>query len=351
MHDAAVHPRKDFLINISAHEDGAGRDEAARERLRHADDVRLDAPMLEGEPLARASETRLHLVGDHERSVLLTEALRFPQKSIGREMHALALDRFKEKRRNVLFLQFFFQLLEAVVMDGRRRKEIAESVAELGVAVGGKRSQGQSVERMVEIENPRASGGAASHLQGAFGGLGAGIREEGGVYLVLDAADDAEQFLRDEPRQQVAVHLDHVRQIHVQEVLDRLFDFRMVATKAEDAVAGEKIQITVALAVVEILTLGALIDLVEADGAQNADELRVDMTFVQRVVLAPSLADHRLDIERHNRCSIVHGCGKEKRLFLGSSCCSGPFQPGLRSRNAPAKTRRRRRCWTSIWRP
>ena len=74
--DAAVHARKSFLVNRAPRDDGRRGHVTAAERLGDRDDVGLQAPVLEGEPLAGASQAGLHLVANEKRAVLAAKRLR-----------------------------------------------------------------------------------------------------------------------------------------------------------------------------------------------------------------------------------------------------------------------------------
>ncbi len=63
----------------------------------------------------------------------------------------------------------------------------------------------------------------------------------------------------------------------------------MIPTEREDAPAGQQIEITVVVFIVEIRSLAAHVPFVEADRAQHADEYRIHMPGVQ-IVLAALLA-------------------------------------------------------------
>jgi hypothetical protein len=74
----------------------------------------------------------------------------------------------------------------------------------------------------------------------------------------------------------------------------------MITPDGKNAVAGKQIEIAIVFVVVEILSLAPAIDFIESDRTQDADELRVDMALVQRIILAPTLLKNRIDIERHS---------------------------------------------------
>src|SRR4029079_2336076 len=70
---AAVAPHGPLVVEFASSAE-RGEREAAGDALGHADDVGLDAVVLDGEHLAGAAEATLHLVGD-EHDPVLTAAL------------------------------------------------------------------------------------------------------------------------------------------------------------------------------------------------------------------------------------------------------------------------------------
>ena len=75
----------------------------------------------------------------------------------------------------------------------------------------------------------------------------------------------------------------------------------MIAAQAKHAVAGQQIQILLALHVPQIRPLGARVAAVEADGFQRADVGGIDVLGVQLVIFPGVLLDQRGDVQRRTR--------------------------------------------------
>src|SRR5581483_3588307 len=84
-----------------------------------------------------------------------------------------------------------------------------------------------------------------------------------------------------------------------QRVGEGLLDGRVVAPDGEHAEPGQEVEVALAGAIEEVLSLGAGVVPIEADGLQHADELRVQVFLVQREALARALAELPLQIEGH----------------------------------------------------
>src|SRR5438132_6111655 len=63
----------EVIRDLRAHPDRAERDVAARQPLRHGDDVGDHLPMVDGEPLARPTEPGHNLVADHQDAVAVAQ--------------------------------------------------------------------------------------------------------------------------------------------------------------------------------------------------------------------------------------------------------------------------------------
>src|SRR6478672_4706162 len=105
--------------------------------------------------------------------------------------------------------------------------------------------------------------------------------------------------LSQQATQKRTIHLHHVWKIQIEHVANRLFHKRMIATDVENAVAAQKIQIRLAIHVVQICALGARIDFVETDDALRCHERAVYVPLVQLVVFAKTRGDNLLQIESH----------------------------------------------------
>ena len=90
------------VVHLRRHEQTTHRDVAARQRLRHRDEIGLEPPVLEGEELAGPPESGLHLVDREQGAVSAAKLLRTPEVPPGRQVDALALNRLDEEERHVL---------------------------------------------------------------------------------------------------------------------------------------------------------------------------------------------------------------------------------------------------------
>ena len=80
--------------------------------------------------------------------------------------------------------------------------------------------------------------------------------------------------------------MDHVRQIEIEHVPDRLFHHWMVAADIENTVAAQEIEIRLIIHIVEISALSPGIDFIEADHALRRHQGAVQMPLVQLVIFA-----------------------------------------------------------------
>ena len=92
---------------------------AAGDALGQADDVRLDAPVLDGEHLAGAAHAGLHFVGDQQDAVLVAQLAQLAMELRRRhEVAAFALDRLDEDRRHFVrrdrAVEEVFELVAAI---------------------------------------------------------------------------------------------------------------------------------------------------------------------------------------------------------------------------------------------
>src|SRR3954462_13357936 len=107
------------------HEERADRDVAARERLRDRDEIRFEAPVLEGEHPARSPEPGHHLVDAEERPVAAAQLLGALEVPVGRQMDSLPLHRFDDEERDVLTAQLLlepFEVSEWNLLESREKR-------------------------------------------------------------------------------------------------------------------------------------------------------------------------------------------------------------------------------------
>ena len=94
------------------------------------------------------------------------------------------------------------------------------------------------------------------------------------------------------PEQQRHAELRQVAGARVQHVLDGGDDVGVVAPDGEHAVAAEQVEVALAGRVDQVRPLAAGPGAVETQRAQDAPHLRVEVTVVERQLLAPALGEH-----------------------------------------------------------
>ncbi len=107
----------------------------------------------------------------------------------------------------------------------------------------------ETVVRVRVIKDPRFARVGAGELDGRFNGLGAGVAEEDAFDLSGAARDE---LLGQEPRQQRAVHLDHVGKVGVNRLVQGVFDDGVASAECEDAKAAQEVEVALAGLVVEV---------------------------------------------------------------------------------------------------
>ena len=248
-------------------------------------------------PAPRAAEAGLHFIADDQRPVVSAERLRTSVKIVRGEAHALALHRLENEGGDVAPRE---PLLEGSEIAERKTRAIgqqrAEAFLKMNVAHERERPIRQPMEGAFERDESGTARRGPRKLDRAFHRFRAGVAKENGVQM---RGRFLEQRFREQSRKQRAIHLHHIGQIEVEHVADRLFDRGMVAPDIEDAVAGEKIEVIAAIAIVEVRPFGACIDLVEADDALHLHKRGVEMPLVERIVFAQARLDELFEIDRH----------------------------------------------------
>ena len=142
-------------FQMSSRHTRADRHVAARQRLGDGDEVGDARRVLEREERAGAAEAGLHLVDREERAVVVTQLGRGAEVAVGRDEHALALDRLDDERGDVARLGSSRAQRVEVAERHRRAagEQLAEAIAELLAAVERERAGGQAVERVVGEEH------------------------------------------------------------------------------------------------------------------------------------------------------------------------------------------------------
>ena len=153
------------------------------------------------------------------------------------------------------------------------RQQRLEAVAEIRVAVQRQRAVGQAVKRVVAVHDAGAAGRAARELDRGLDGLGAGIGKE----HLVEIRHVGQQPLGQHAGKRRHVQLHEIGQIAVEHAFQRVAQRRMVAPDRKHAKAAQQIEIAVAVAVEQILTVPRLKADVVADGLQHPDHLLVQM--------------------------------------------------------------------------
>src|SRR4051794_3140179 len=156
MHVGALERSDGLLVDLPARDHGGNRHVASAERLSDEDEVRLESPLLQREPPARASESGLNLVDDEERAVAPTELLRGLQIARGRKRDHAALDRLDDEGGDILRAQLPLQALELAERNAlTARQQRTEAFPEEVVADERERTKRDPVKAAVTGDQPR----------------------------------------------------------------------------------------------------------------------------------------------------------------------------------------------------
>ena len=171
------------------------------------------------------------------------------------QIHAFALNGFDDERGDVALFQFLLQRREIVERNRAAiRQERRKAVAETVVAIDGQRAGAQAVKRFFAMDERGFAGGALGVFDGGLHAFRAGIGEEHHVQLVRHPLF---QFGGEQAGKQRRLHLHEARILGIQKFLEDAADFRVIAAQAEHAVAGQQVEIFLALHVPQIRPLGA----------------------------------------------------------------------------------------------
>ena len=135
----------------------------------------------------------------------------------------------------------------------------------------------EAVECLLDRDEPRAPRRGAREFDRTLHRLGARVAKEHRVQM---RRQFFQQRLREQPAEQRAIHLHHVRQIHLQHVADRLLHGGMIAPDVEDAVAAEKVEVVVPVEVVEVAPARLRVHVIETDDALDGDERGIQVPLV-----------------------------------------------------------------------
>ena len=200
VHHRAIHAVEHLVEDPFARQHGADRHVSAGQRLRQQHHVGLDAPVLDREEAPGTAEAGLDLVGDEQCPVFAAEREGAREIAVVRHVHALALDRLDQERRDLARGERPLQSLEIVERDFETvRQERLEAVAEHCVGIDRQRPVAQAVEGVRAIDEARPPGGGAREFQGRLDRFRAGAREEGLVEIGRVAATAARPECRPAP--------------------------------------------------------------------------------------------------------------------------------------------------------
>ena len=217
-----------------------------------------------------------------------------------REIDSLALDRLDHERGHVAPGERPFECLQIVERNARAvADERPKAGAEVLIAAQRHGAIGQAVEGVVAVEDGRAAGRGAAELDRRLRGLGAGVAEE----QLRQPGHVAGEALGEQAGEQGHVELDQSGQLAAQHLLERAGHGRVVAPEREHAEPAQQIQVAVAVGIEQMRPLGTHIIHGEAEGAQDAQQLRVEMAIEQLELVAAPFLDEPCQIDRHRSFS------------------------------------------------
>ena len=226
----------------------ADRHVATGKRLGDRDDVGAQIPVLVAEELAGAAEPGLHLVDHQQRLVLAAQRLRLVPVLRRRLVDALALDRLDDEGGDVAPHQ---RLVQRVDVAERHRlaagQQLPETLAEFRAAVQRQRTgasaRGRRGRRCRIRWRPVAC--RANLMADSM----ASAPELQKKTRLISSSAARHQLLGEQPRQQRAVHLHHVRQVEVDGLVQRRLERRVAAAERVNPEAGKEIEVALALGV------------------------------------------------------------------------------------------------------
>ena len=93
------------------------------------------------------------------------------------------------------------------------------------------------------------------------------------------------QGLSEQSAEKRAVHLDHVWQIQIEYVSNRLLHDRMIPANVENTVAAQKVEKRLIIHVIEVSAFASRIDLIKADYSLRLDQRWIYVPLMELVVL------------------------------------------------------------------
>ena len=319
---AVEHPLLERLVDRVVDDHAAERDVTGVDALRERDQVRRDAPVVDGEPLAAAAEAGHDLVGDHHDAELVAQpanpgevARRRHQDAVGAD-HRLQDDRGDRRRalERDQVAQVCQRALGLLLRRGgveRRavgvRAEVAHDAGHAGlvrpaprVAGHGDRTGRRAVVAAVRGEDLVPAGVRTGQAHRVLGGLGATVGEEHPVEV-------AGRALGDQPRGLAARVVGEGRLDRAQPrglLLDRGDQLRVLVADVDVHQLAGEVQVPLAPVVGEVRPLG------------RGDRQRVDQRLCR-----PGVEDVR-PVERLDRRAV----GRDSVQCVAHVTCllSGP---------------------------
>jgi len=143
-------------------------------------------------------------------------------------------------------------------------------------------------------ENFWAFGGGAGEFQGSFDCFRSGVAEEAGIARGTQFFDES---FGEEAGENGAVHLNHIREVEIQDIPNSFLYRGMIAADVENAVAAEEVEVVLTVEIVQVGTFCAGIDFIKANRSLNFDERTIDVLVVEVVVLAQTSQDGVFEVE------------------------------------------------------
>ena len=291
-----VHAVEHPVEHLAPAGDRADRDEAAGQRLGEQHEVGLDPPVLRRQKAPGPPHAGLDLVGDQQGAVRAAQPGRRRQIVVVRNIDPLALDRLDHECGDVAPGERPLERLEIIERDARAvADERSEAGAKVLIAAQGHGAVGQAVEGVVAVQDGRAAGRGAAELDRRLRGFGAGVAEE----QLRQPRHVAGEALGEQAGEQGHVELHQAGELAAQHLLERAGHGRMVAPEREHAEPAQQIEIALAVGVEQMRPLGAHVVHGEAEGAQDAQQLRVEMAIEQLELVAAPFLDEPCQIDRH----------------------------------------------------
>ncbi len=267
--------------------------------------------MLEREPLARAPQTGLYLVGDEHRAVAPAQLLGALQVARGRGRHHAALDRLDDEGGHVARAELRLEALQVAERDARAAwQQRAEALLEELVADQRERPERDPVEAVLARDQARPTRRGACELHRRVHRLGARAGEE---HRVQTAREALRERLREHACERRVVDLHAVDEVRVERGMQRLANVGVVVAEARKSLAGVEVEVGATCGVVQVGPSRGAVLLVEAEDPQHVDERRIEVARgqVQGLVRAcHGVGDdaERVDARRWSRVR-VHGAG------------------------------------------